>query len=133
MVAWVVQVRLRPELSLRPGRAPRGEGRSQEDSRPQVLSGLPGILLFFCWSSVSRTRPALVGARYPTLGWAGSSWLLELESSLWPQTHPLWVPRAQRPRAKSLLSRAQGGGRLPGRGRNLSLISRSVGRGTLFN
>ena len=46
VVAWVVQVRPRPGLSLRPGRAPRGERRSQEDSRPQVLSGLPGHTAF---------------------------------------------------------------------------------------
>lgn len=65
VVAWVVQVRLKPELGAQP---PEGKGGVRRTPDPKFSLGSQDILLSFCWSSAPRTRQALVDAWYPILG-----------------------------------------------------------------
>lgn len=65
VVAWVVQVRLRPELGAE---SPEGKGGVRRTPDPKFSLGSQDILLFFCWSSAPRTRLVLVDAWYPILG-----------------------------------------------------------------
>lgn len=66
VVACVVQVRLRPELGAEPP-----EGKSQEDSRSQVLSGLLGHIAFLLLvlSAQNQTGPSRWLVPHTGVGW----------------------------------------------------------------